>query len=155
MGPDAPFSSVSHLSDPATAYEGSLLGLVETDTSGSNKKLGRCLVLLGVATPTEGGSEQLATAYLMSEFWARVDSEWIVPERDGCDTEAIRAGGYDRLGHMEVPMGTPYAFYAEFFIPGNTATPDLVSYGHKILGLGPEEFVYQPTILTEIPPAPA
>jgi len=151
MGPEAVFSSTTDLTDPPTTWEGKLLGVVKTDTSSFNSESGTCLVVLGVTRATAG--PDTPNSMVMREIVMKINGELVFPDDNKCDTEAIRGAGYDWLINMDVPLGTDFAFFDEFFIPGtDNAQPESVLYGQDTAGLDSTQF--EPTILTAIP-APA
>jgi len=150
------FSYTSELSDPATVWEGRLLGLVETDTSQWNDATGRCFVLLGVMTPTAGPpTEDANPSYLFLS--ADLGEDTVFDRPNDCDTEAILAKGYGPKLNGQVPIGTTWPFFTEFFVPGDSTAPiDSVTVGIKPneAGNGSAQY-FEPTILTDIPAPPA
>jgi len=148
------FTGSSGLTTPATEWEGTLLGLVETGTSSFNSESGRCLVLLGIATATAGPTDSNPNSFLLPPISMKVGDEYIYPDDNKCDTEAIRSKGYDWLINMDVPVGTAYPFFSEMFLPGDsTAEPQSVILGNPVAGDSAQ--FYEPTIITEIPAPPA
>jgi len=149
LGPGATFSSSNQLTDPATVWEGALHGLIDSGPSEFNDETGRCLVLIGTATATSGPSGP-ANSTTMRPLWVEFDNEWVLAEDNACDTTEAQAAGYDWLLNMNAPVGTPFAFFAEFFAPGNdSAKVTKIAYGNPV---GDDSAtLFDPTILTAIP----
>lgn len=148
------FTYSSGLTDPATVWEGTLLGLVETGTNRNfNQETGRCLVLLGVMTPSQAPEGGNASPFVLP-FSVRAGGSLVYPDNDKCDVEAIKGAGYGWFNNADVPVGTPYPFYAEIFLPGDSpAGLDSVMVGNPV-GTGNAQY-YEPTVVTEIPAPPA
>ena len=70
-------------------------------------------------------------------------------EVNECDTSAIEAAGYWWILDAEVTEGTTYPFYAEFFLPGDSAADiEVIVVGDPS---GSDSLYYEPTILDTIP----
>jgi hypothetical protein len=110
---------------------------------------GRCLTLVGIATPTLS-EDPTATGYSIPRMSVVIDGRQVSEGFSSCDLSAIEAAGYGDYFDAEVPVGTPYAFYVHFLVPPAIAgVPEVVLVGDGSFAKPP---LVQATILGEVPP---
>jgi hypothetical protein len=110
---------------------------------------GRCLTLVGIATPTLS-DEPTASGFSIPTMSLVVDGRQVTEGFSSCDLSAIEAAGYGDYFDADVPVGTPYAFYVHFLVPPSiVGVPEVVLVGDGSFATPP---LVQATILGEIPP---
>ena len=109
---------------------------------------GRCLTVVGIATPTLS-DDPTAAGYSIPTLRIVVDGRQVSEGYSSCDLSAIEAAGYGDYFDADVPVGTPYAFYVHFIVPPVIAgAPEVVLVGDGSFAVPP---LVQATILPEIP----
>ncbi|MGI9602983.1 MAG: hypothetical protein ACR2QE_13940 [Acidimicrobiales bacterium] len=110
----ASFTYEEQFSD--TAWDGTLYGIVDVDTAQFNDEEGRCVLVLGVLTPTNLDRGVITSGFDTPAFGA-VDSDGIAVDSTvaDCDTDGAEAAGYRWVNEATVTLGTPFAFYDEIF----------------------------------------
>lgn len=128
-------------------WEGYIGALIETPVGEYTDDPGRCIVVVGVLTPTEvdGVTANPFTAPNLSLI---ADGRVVQYDFNDCDTSALEAAGYEWILDAEVVEGTPYPFYDQFFLPDGTGDLDAVVVGSSA---DVDALYYEPTIFAEIP----
>ncbi len=136
-------------SEYGNEWDGFVSGLIATDKSRYNKDDGNCLVLLGALTPTTIEDGAVTSGFNAPNVDLIAGGRLIDDEVNECDTSAIEAAGYGWILDAEVTEGTTYPFYAEFFLPGDSAADiEVIVVGDPS---GSDSLYYEPTILDTIP----
>lgn len=130
-----------------TEWEGTVLGLVETDLGRFNDESGRCLVALGALTPTSIEDGTVTNMFSTPDLSVIVEGRLVDSEVNECDTSDIEAAGYGWILDAEVTTGTTFPFYTEFFL-AEGAEPEVLVLGSAT---GNNALYYQPTVLDSIP----
>lgn len=131
------------------AWEGQLLGLVETGTNEFNDGQGRCVVLIGTITPTKTDGA-VSSGYNTPNFSLIAGGRLIESGVVECDTDAIETAGYGWILDAGVTVGTTYPFYSEFFLeaPDAEVVLEAVVAGNPS---GSDAFYFEPTVIPDIP----
>jgi hypothetical protein len=143
-----PFHSVDPYGGVA-AWEGTVLGMVETPLSSYNEEKGRCLLAMGTISPTAIDAGIISSGYMAPTVSLLADGKVVDSETGQCDTSTADAAGYRWLLDASVTVGTTYPFYVEFFLGGATpATPQVIVLGDAH---GSDALFYAPTLLPSVP----
>ncbi len=131
-----------------TTWEGYVLGMVETGPGVFAEDDGRCVMVLGVITPTETAGA-VTSGFDTPSIGVISDGRMINSVVGSCDDEAVRAAGYGWVLDADVTIGTGYPFFAEVLIPGSIPG-DLQAI---VIGSasGSDASFFEPTVSSEIP----
>jgi len=141
---EASFSGVS--------WTGYLAGVVEPAKGQYNEDIGNCVVLLGTLMPTALRTGHVSPAFDVPTMSLVAGGQQVESTSYSCDETAVEAAGYGAASDASLTVGTSYAFYTEFFVPG-AVTPSLDSIA---IGDPTEDGAtyFTPSVVTTIPTPP-
>ena len=128
-------------------WQGTIVGLLETDLYWDDEDDARCFVVLGTLTPAQAVG-------LVSESWATppvtlfADGEEAPLGDQPCDTDAVTDAGYRALYDVNATVGTDVPFYAEFSLPADAPDPQAIAVGQT----DTDWLFFDATLLAAVPP---
>lgn len=113
-----------------TEWEALIDGLVPTEVDSFADVPGQCFAVVGVITPTAIPEGTVTDGFDTPDIGLIADGRSVAWNSFFCDDELLQANGYQDLTDAEVPVGTLYPYFVQFFVPGDgTATLDSVFIG--------------------------
>ena len=113
-----------------TEWEALIDGLVATEVDSFADVPGQCFAVVGVITPTAIVEGTVTDGFDTPDIGLIADGRSVAWNSFFCDDESLQANGYQDLTDAEVPVGTLYPYFVQFFVPGDgSATLDSVFIG--------------------------
>lgn len=107
-----------------TAWEATIDGLVPTTVDSFADVPGRCFAVVGVITPTAIGEDAAVTDGFDTPDIGLIAGGQAMPWNSFfCEDDLLQANGYQDLTDAEVPVGTAYPYFVQFFVPGDESVP--------------------------------
>lgn len=134
-----------------TAWEASIGGLVATEVSSFADVPGRCFAVVGVITPTAIPEGSVTDGFDTPDMGLIAGGQAVPWNSFNCEDDSLQAAGYQDLSDAEIPVGTLYPYFVQFFVAGD----DTVSLDSLFVGdSGDEGALYYDAAVLEAIPAP-
>lgn len=102
-----------------TSWDASIGGLVPTEVSNFADVPGRCFAVVGVITPTAIPEGAVTDGFDTPDFGLIAGGQSMPWNSFNCEDDSLQAAGYQDLTDAEVPVGTAYPYFVQFFVPGD------------------------------------
>ncbi len=113
----AGFTYTDSFSD--TAWEAIVDGLVPTEVSSFADVPGRCFAVVGVITPTAIPEGTVTDGFDTPDIGLIAGGRAMPWNAFNCEDDLLQANGYQDLTDAEIPVGTAYPFFVQFFVQGD------------------------------------
>ena len=106
-----------------TAWESVIDGLVPTEVNSFSDVPGRCFAVVGVITPTAIPEGAVTDGFDTPDIGLIAGGQAMPWNSFYCEDELLKANGYQELTDAEIPVGTAYPYFVQFFVPGDESVP--------------------------------
>lgn len=132
-----------------TAWEATIDGLVPTEVSSFADVPGRCFAVVGVITPTAIPEGTVTDGFDTPDIGLIAGGRAMPWNSFNCEDELLQANGYQDLSDAEIPVGTAYPYFVQFFVPGDES----ISLDSVFIGDSSDEdaLYYDAALLDGIP----
>lgn len=105
-------------SDDATVWGVSVEGYIELEFEGASVgDGGRCIGIVGTLTPTRIADGAESTSWLDAPLSGVYVDDTLYDAVGQCDSWPLADAGYAKVFGSEIPLGTPYRYYATAHVP--------------------------------------